>query len=237
MDGSMRDHLGTERISGLLDEPWADLEAHAHLEGCEACRAEFERLSRLRMALSALGDLDPPAGEWTAIEAALDREGVGASTSLARRRAMKLMGSGPLQAVAALALFAGGVLAGLQFTDGSDGVVPSALPPAVVSATGEDRMLVDGLTQLESLGAPLRQTGLQGDVIGGAGAPDGAYDFLAAAERALRLEAAIETMRQRLEDDPGDPVASAFLVQYVEERARLAEEIERSLGTRGTVTW
>ena len=92
-------------------------------------------------------------------------------------------------------------------------------------------MLIDGLNQLESLGAPLRTVGL--------GAGDRPLDEpgVAAAERLLRLEALIKAMRDRLEADPSDPVASAYLFEYVEERARLAEEMERSFRLRRTSTW
>ncbi len=151
--------------------------------------------------------------------------------------------SGPLQAAAAVALFAGGVAAGLQFT--TPGVEPSAAsgaPPAVLTASGDDRALMDGLSQLESLGAgaPLRSVGLDGP-----GSPDGfttpearfGGDPLAAAERAVRLEALIRTMRERLEADPADPFANAFLLEYVEEEARFADELERLNRVRRTITW
>ena len=68
----MNEHLNIERISALLDEPWSDLTAEQHLEGCEDCRLEFERLSRMRMAFSALGELDAPRDQWSRIEASLD---------------------------------------------------------------------------------------------------------------------------------------------------------------------
>ncbi len=53
----------------------------------------------------------------------------------------------------------------------------------------------------------------------------------------IRLEAAIEMMRQRLEADPADPVASAFLLQYDEERASLADELERAARSRLSTKW
>lgn len=232
MDGSMKAHPSSERISILLDEPWIDMEAQAHLEVCDACRAEFERMSRMRMAMSALGELEAPAGQWAAIEAALDRRGAGGGVSPLRRVAQRLMVSGPLQAAAALALFAGGVVAGLQVTGGGEAVPGRAVatdPPAVLTATGEDRAVYDGLSELESLGGSLRQVGLGGEDVMGNPA--------AAVEQMLRLEAAIEMMRQRLEADPADPVASAFLLQYDEARASLADELERAARSRLSTKW
>ena len=68
----MSEHLTAERISAVLDEPWSDMEAEAHLESCESCRGEYERFSRMRMALSALGELDPPPGPWEILEERLN---------------------------------------------------------------------------------------------------------------------------------------------------------------------
>lgn len=238
----MPKHLNTERISALLDEPEADLEAQGHLEACEVCRAEFERLSRLRMALSGLGELDPPPGEWAAIEAVLDSSVSRVPPTLRRRVARRLAMSGPLQAAAALALFAGGVLAGLQFTGFSavsvagDPAAGSPDLPAVISSTNEDRELLEGLAQLESLRAPLRQAGLDGDEPF-AGRLTGAGDGFETAQLVARLDGLIRAMRERLENDPDDPVANAYLIELTEERARLVDEIEAaSLATR-TVTW
>ena len=232
----MANHMDAERISALLDEPWADRECRAHLETCSECQAEFEGLSRLRMALSALPDEKAPAGQWAAIEAALDageaRRGV---RWIGRGFGGRLFVPGPLQAAAALVLFAGGVIAGLQFTGGSAANTPGAAGdlPAVVS-TADDRALVDGLSRMESLRSPLRQVGE-----GGAAAPASegglsASDPLETAQRLARLEGLIQALRDRLATNPDDPLASAYLLELVETRDRLAEDLGRASGTR---TW
>jgi len=242
MEPMIDGHLGVERVSALLDEPWADRAGERHLEQCEACQAEFERLSRMRMALSALGDEDPPAGQWRAIEAALDATGPGSSAlPLPLRIARRFMTSAQLQAAAALVLFAGGVLAGLQLTGVGTAVEDDGNPvPAVIGASGDDRALFDGLTQLESLrSSPLRQAGMGAQDIdrrdGSLQEADG--DVLAATRELAKLEGIIRAMRDRLDANPRDQLASAVLLDVVEQRDQLTEAIERSMRTRGTVTW
>lgn len=231
----MTNHMDAERISALLDEPWADRDCRAHLESCRECQAEFERLSRLRMALSALPDEKAPAGQWAAIEAALDaREARTGVRRLGHGLTGRLFVPGPLQAATALLLFAGGVFAGLQFTGGraANSPNPASDLPAVVS--GDDgRALVDGLTRMESLRSPLRQVGEGGTNPAAEGGPGGG-DPLEAAQRLARLEGSIRALRDHLETNPDDPLASAYLLELVDTRDRLAEELDRASGTR---TW
>lgn len=72
----MSDHIDSERMSTLLDEGVTGGRPAAHLEECAACRRELELMRRTRMALSALDDLEPPEGQWEAIEATLTRRGM-----------------------------------------------------------------------------------------------------------------------------------------------------------------
>jgi len=232
----MANHMDAERISALLDEPWADRDCRTHLETCRECQAEFERLSRMRMALSALPDEKAPAGQWAAIEAALD---VGETRAGVRQAGGGLAGRlfvrGPLQAAAALMLFAGGVIAGLQFTGGRSANSPAANLadlPAVVS-TDDGRALVDGLSRMESLRSPLRQVGEGGVDRASEGGP-GERDPLEMAQRLATVEGYIRALRDRLETSPDDPFASAYLLELVETRDRLAEDLGRASGTR---TW
>jgi len=251
MDEAMNKHLTVERVSALLDEPSADRVGQEHLEACDDCQTEYERLSRMRMTLSALGDEDPPAGQWAAIEAALLETDIGSGAIEAvpseteigqsatplpfhRRVGRRFLVPGPLQAAAALVLFAGGVFAGLQVM--GTGSPPSGEAersdlPAVI-ASSSDRAMFDGLTQLESLRTPLRQIGLGGDAQDAPGP-----DPYAATRRLARLEGFIRALRDQLEQSPGDPVASAYLVELVEQRDRLEEELQASVRRDGVVTW
>ena len=67
----MSEHLTLERLSAVLDEPGADGAAVAHLDECAACQREYEAMSRMRMALSGLPELEAPDGVWAGVEAAL----------------------------------------------------------------------------------------------------------------------------------------------------------------------
>lgn len=237
----MAEHLTLERISALLDEPWADLDAEAHLEGCESCRAEYERLSRMRMAVSALGELDPPAGEWVAIEERLDSS-LGEDRSvvpLRRRAAGRLLTSPGLQAAAALTLFAGGVLAGLQITGAgpaaeapvtaaNTGGAPAALPVAIPESDGEAAYL-NALTEMEALRSPLRQASLS--------RADGSLDPIAAAELIRRLDAAIEASREVVMRSPENPLASAALFQLLDYRSALASRLDQSAHLTRSEAW
>ncbi|MDH3732981.1 MAG: hypothetical protein OEU54_05580 [Gemmatimonadota bacterium] len=236
----MTDHLHIERISALLDEPWSDLAAEQHLEACEECRTEFERLSRMRMAFSGLGELEPPRGEWERIQASLE-EILGPDDSIVpitaspswRRR---LISSGPVQAAAALALFAGGIFAGLQFTGAGSSspanVLAGGVIPAVIPATGADRELYDALNEFESMGTPLRQVGFD--------QPDGGtldFDAFEAARYAATLEGIIQVLRERLQEAPGDPFASGYLPYALDQRQRLAELLEANGPGSSVVEW
>ena len=240
----MTEHLEIERISALLDEPWSDLDAEGHLEACEDCRSEFERLSRMRMAFSGLGELDPPGDEWARIEASLedilgpdrlDIVPIAGRAPLARR----LMVSGPLQAAAALTLFAGGVFAGLQMTGADAGTPPvgpvatGELPP-VIPASGEDRELYNVLSDLESMQAPLRQVDGGGTAAGSLPADVDAFE---AARAAARLDGIIQALRERLNESPGDPLASGYLPWALDQRARLAELLQQSARNSSVVEW
>lgn len=242
----MAEHLSIERISALLDEPWADREGERHLETCDTCRAESERLSRMRMALSALGELDAPADEWRRIETRLERmRGTTVSSAIGPRHGSvwrRLLANGLLQAAAAVALFAGGVVAGLQFTGSRAGGADTpggtgGSVPAVISAAGEDRAVLNVLSELEELRAPLRQAGLDDEQVTAAGDRAEEFDAVKAARLAARLDGLIRAMQERLQGSPGDPFASAYLIQLMDERARLAEAIERSVYDARTVAW
>lgn len=236
----MAEHLTLERISALLDEPWADLDAQAHLEGCESCRVEYERLSRMRMAISALGELDPPAGEWAAIEARLDAS-LGADHSvlpLRRRAAGRLLRSPPMQAVAALTLFAGGVLAGLQFTGAGPGadVPPTTAPsdargdlPVALPASDGEAAYLNAWAEMETLGLPLRQASLS--------RTDGSLDPIATAELIRRLDAAIAASREAVTRSPENPLASATLFQLVDYRSELASRLDQSAHLARAESW
>ena len=225
-------HLNAERISALLDEPWADGDGQAHMGTCAACQAEFERLSRMRMALSALPEEQPPRGEWASIEAALDARGSRTAPRwLGGRIVGRFLTPGPLQAAAGLLLFAGGLVAGLQFTRG--GATESLADlPAVVSPA-DDRTLLEGFNRLESLRTPLRQVGA-GTAPQVTGSQPRERDPVELAQSLARLQGSIRALRDHLEGSPDDVFASAYLLELVETRDRLTDELGRASAVR---TW
>ncbi len=237
----MSDHLNLERISALLDEPWADLDAEAHLEACELCRTEYERLSRMRMAVSALGELDPSEESWEKIQARLDGVGLPGRAAPSRHRVVRWASSWPLQAAAAAALFVGGLFAGLQLTGGGPAAAdrtaarggspdaPSGVPAALPRFSG-DAEILEALAELEALRYPVRQAG-------GTRALDAGLDPLAATRWIAGLDGAIRAMQERLERSPGDPVVNAYLFQMMEERNRVAGRLERAVHETQAVEW
>lgn len=107
----MAEHLDHETLSALMDEPEAWPAARDHLRGCTACRREFNVMRRMRMALSALDDLEAPDGAWEAIEARLPA-GQAAAHAAGPGRDRGWVGA-TMRAAAAVVLFAGGVGLGL----------------------------------------------------------------------------------------------------------------------------
>ncbi|WP_419950192.1 hypothetical protein [Candidatus Palauibacter sp.] len=171
-------------------------------------------------------------GEWASIEAALEARGFGTGPRwLGGSVARRLLTSGPLQAAAGLLLFAGGLVAGLQITRG--GAMESVADlPAVVSAA-DDRTLLEGLNRLESLRTPLRQVG-QGAAPQVSGSETRERDPVEMAQSLARLEGSIRAAREHLDGNPDDVFASAWLLELVEARDRLTDELGRASAVR---TW
>lgn len=167
MNQSASEHLTAEQISELLDEPRKDKEDWFHLETCEECRAEFERFSRIRMALSALPDLDPPADEWTAIEAKLDSKEPRINQSILgfswdAERPHFIFGSHQLAVAAAVAVvvFAAGVFAGLQLPGPIGFFAENTLQPGLLAPAVQDEIVLNEPTELESQRSPIQQAGM-----------------------------------------------------------------------------
>lgn len=231
------DHPTIERISALVDDPGADGDLRAHLDRCARCRGEFERLSRLRMALSGLGELDPPAGEWERISARLEgapiptaapgrgTRGGGPGGSVPGRAVRPWWAGAPLQAAAALILFGGGILAGLRLTT----MEADPRGPDVASSAADAVALGDpaGATDadlasfaFEEIAEPLPEAR-----VGDRSWPDP----VAAAERLARLDALITASREAVSESPADPVANDLLFELVERREELAGRLHRDL--------
>lgn len=210
----MVEHLTREQISELLDQPEAVRGGMEHLERCGACSSEYEHMSRLRMALSGLPELEPPADEWDRIEAELGLLG-GTSAS---RRWWILRYRWPLQAAAVLLLFAGGLMVGQRL-----GEPPGEGPPPEGVVWGVEAEDASQYLRTAAELQELRSAGLAED--------DGDWmeDPVAVAERITHLDAIIDASTEALETAPADPVLNNFLFDVVDERDRLAVRLDEAL--------
>jgi len=224
----MSEHLTLERLSAVLDEPGADGAAVAHLDACAECQREYEEMSRVRMSLSGLADLEAPAGAWAQIEAALpaiDESPEAREPSVieiqSRRRAFRLPGAWPLQAAAALILFAGGLTVGIRLRQaGMTGDAPSVAAtqeagsvarPAIDAGQASYQDALSGLEELR-----LRTVSTE---------VDPADDPAAAAARLIHLDALVAASREALHESPEDPAVNDFLFQVIDERDALNAQL------------
>jgi anti-sigma factor RsiW len=227
----MPEHLTKEQISALLDDPQGVVEDAEHLAGCAECAREFEQMSRMRMALSGLTDLEPPAGEWEAVQERLGLQPAAqAGTAPVWRRTL----SWPLQAAAVIALFAGGLMVGQRIGSGPEA---GDVPPTVAASDGLTAPGAAGAIaapesalEIEPTDAYLRSVAdLQhlrdrhAEALPRTASPE-AY-----AERITHLDAMIDASRDALREAPADPVLNNFLFQLVDERENLAGQLDQTL--------
>lgn len=235
----MADHLETSRLSALLDAPGSDPAAAEHLDDCAACRAEFEHMRRTRMALSAMDDLSPPAGQWERIEPELEARGLVATRDPGEEEAdggaargdgagsLFTSGAAWLRAAAAVLIFTGGVLLGSQTTgpltggaDADRSAVSNSLPVdqpgqlAAAGPAGEDLDYEQWLRQLEALRAS------------GPSPEEALSDPEEAAEHLARLDALIRGARDYVQEMPADTRLNDFLFEVVEDRRALNDALQ-----------
>ena len=219
------EHLSLEALARLVDETPFRSEKR-HLAGCPECSRELELLREQREALRSLPDLRPAPGDWPALEARLEREGLLRGSTPAdtvirlidRRR-------GWMQAAAAVVLFlagglSGAVLApagwGLQ-TDGgqvasgemTEGGVSPAQLTAEEAATPEEAAEVLRLAEQQYRDAMLRYRALTRGPE--AGTPMDPRHFAAREMLVAASQAAVQ-------EAPDDPFLNGFLVSAVAER-------------------
>lgn len=226
----MPEHLTREQISALLDEPQGVRDAGLeHLSRCPDCAREYEQMSRMRMALSGLPDLEPPAGEWNAVQERLGLKPVAtAGAAPIWRRAM----GWPLQAAAVIALFAVGLLVGQRFNPGAESTSPAVTMSEEGGIPGVGASVADGesLLAIEPAEAYLRTVAdlqhLRSGLDMSTPRPTSPEAF---AERITHLDAMIDASRDALREAPADPVLNNFLFQLVDERQELAGQLDQTL--------
>lgn len=231
----MVEHLTREQIAALIDEPDAAAGGRAHLDVCELCAREFEAMSRTRMALSGLPDLEAPGDGWARIQAALRP-----SDELSAGRSRGWLSSGPwgpaLSAAAVLALFLGGMGVGRMIAPDSS-AAGGAAPGEMVA---DDARAGEPATASEPGALLERFTGEYPEYVqtvaglrelreGGPSTAEIARNPALAAERLTRLDALIEASREALREAPANPALNDFLFDVVDERASVAGQLDQSL--------
>ena len=221
----MVEHLTREQIAALLDESDAAAGGRPHLDVCAECAGEFEAMSRTRMALSGMADLQAPEGDWEVIRARLS----GADAAPTRGAPVTWWNVqerwGPvLTAAAILTLFLGGLGVGRMLAPGAPGAAgevaedpagATAASPTLVEA--EDPDYLRNVADLQEL----RQGGPSLEQIAG--------DPALAAVRLTHLDALIEASREALHEAPADPALNDFLFDVVDERASVAGQLGRTI--------
>ena len=220
----MPEHLNREQISALLDDPEGVVGGLEHIDNCPECAREYEQMSRMRMALSGLPELEAPAGEWDAIQEKLGLEPLGqpVAASIWRRAA-----AWPLQAAAVLALFAAGLMVGQRIGPNADASQQQA---AVAAVDGAVATAPESSLAIEPADAYLRTVAdLQQHREGFDESGDNQAGPAAVAERITHLDGMIDASRAALRDAPADPVLNNFLFQLVDERDDLAVQLDQTL--------
>jgi hypothetical protein len=123
-------HLDLEQLARLVDEPAGPAEAE-HLRGCLVCRRELAEMRAQTEALAELGEMEPPADAWTALEARLLDEKLIREPARVRPMGFSRV---HLRIAASLALFLMGAAAGAMLwrTPGAQPI--RTMEPAVAQA-------------------------------------------------------------------------------------------------------
>lgn len=229
----MVEHLTREQIAALIDEPDVTASGRAHLDVCEDCAHEFEAMSRTRMVLSGLPDLEAPEDGWVRIAAALNAPATGPSRGW--------LPSGPwgpvLSAAAVLVLFLGGMGVGRMIAPGATSEGASGAPDEMIAG---DVVTEPQAAETEPAGALDQVAGDYPEYMrtvaelrelreGGPSSAEIAGNPALAAERLTRLDALIEASREALRETPADPALNDFLFDVVDERATVAGQLDQSL--------
>lgn len=220
----MVEHLTREQIAALLDESDAAAAGHPHLDVCAECAGEFEAMSRTRMALSGMADLEAPEGGWDVIRARLSEPGSGVTHRTAAWWNLQERWGPVFTAAAILVLFLGGLGVGRMLAPGAPGAsdevaedptgVTAASPTLVEAEDPEYLRNVADLQELRQGGPSLEQI---------------ADDPALAAVRLTHLDALIEASREALREAPADPALNDFLFDVVDERASVAGQLGRTI--------
>ena len=242
----MSEHLTLEQVAALIDDSQGAQESFAHMEQCELCTREFEQMSRMRMALSALPDIEPPSGEWDRIESMLpgapttvpitsrrreSRSGHATRSTLTSRPARSRFAAAawPVQAAAVLMLFAGGLWVGTRVgVDGGSSAGDEAaltdvhgqqVQPAAFggAASGWSDSYLRAVSNLEALRDELNAGGEWPD------------DPALLTERLNQYDELLSASKAALRQAPAEPAINDFVFGVQDERDDLADRLDQTL--------
>jgi hypothetical protein len=160
-------HLDLEELARLVDEPAEPAEAE-HLRGCLVCRRELAEMRAQTEALAELGEMEPPAGAWAALEAALLEEKLIRQPAPARVRTLGFSRV-HLRIAASLALFLAGGAAGALFWRTPQARTIATLDPAAAEAPRSGTSRPSGLMTAPEV-TYVTDTGVDAPAAGGSGA-------------------------------------------------------------------
>ena len=210
------EHLSSETLSRLVDERPAP-EERAHLDRCEACKAELQALRVQTSALRSLPDLRPPVGDWEVIQARLVSEG------LVKRPGTfaATLGTTPgwMRAAAAVLLFLMGGATGMGVARTRAGAGDPAL--ANVNTVAEAARALRAAEQ-EYMDAYILHNQLVVQEGGGAAADP--------ASRYAALNLLVDAGRAALRQAPADPFLNGFVVTVDAERQAQLRRLSASSG-------
>ncbi|MEN8374220.1 MAG: hypothetical protein ABFS34_02095 [Gemmatimonadota bacterium] len=222
-------HLTDEVLARLVDETASPAESD-HLEGCDRCSQVLAELRRQTAALAALPPLDPPADEWSRVQARLGTEGLIRTETPAR--AVRAPWASGIAAAAALVAFLLGGLGGFAVRgadsepEGQSALprVTTVRPSGTLTPVSLDEAAGDvQIAEAQYLSALDRYNEL-------AGAQVETGDPLA---RLAALESIVASSRAALNEAPYDPVFNGWYLNATSQRNAMF----RQMSTQDADPW
>jgi hypothetical protein len=210
------EHLTTETMARLVDEPPHPEEAH-HLAACARCAAELAALEAQTESLSALPEILPPVGDWQVLEARLRSEGLVRDPGLFQKLGLGRTPSW-MPAAAAVVLFLGGAAlgAGLATRIAREAAAAPTIAVSVEDAAGAvrdaEQRYVSAVSRYREL---MEQQG--GDASG--------VDPIS---RYAALEHLVSVSQAAVRQAPGDPFLNGVLASALAERDAAARQVSVS---------
>lgn len=217
-------HLNSETLARLVEES-PDAQESRHLDDCAFCSAELDALRAQTAMLRQLPGLEPPRGEWAALEASLAEAGLlrnGAAKShiapIGPPSRLRRWSTPLLRLAAALVIFVAGAAAGAAAAGGT----MSGAESGVARAPDTPRSAEEAASSLRDaeeayLAALTRYSELTGT-------PQPAD----AATRLAALEGIVLTTRAALNDAPADPLINGYHLTALGQRDAMLRQISRN---------